>query len=889
MCVLALGACAQLDPLPAEQCGNGVVDSNEDCDGFPLPEHLADGLDLRCGGVSESDGRKRCRYVCDPMAPSGTCPAGWSCGQSGICLYPVGEYRAEPPIEAGFDDWAVRDMNGDGHPDIVGITATGISIKTGTPSGELSAARVTPTPPRNSAPSFGKLDDDDPIDVLTAIDDGLFVLRGGKGGDLTPVPYAALDPATVYPDSQFPGGLFPVVTQMNSTGQYTPYDHFLVVADTSTMLQLSYVPNSFESLNPAINLPSYQPLSKLRKPVTVANIDATPGRMEEEFALAFEGAGDVWVFGQNISVMAPALELRSTVSLSGVTVEQGARFADVDGDGFQDLMVSVTGDEVAVALGMGNGSFAAPTIDSDFDALLAIHDPAGQLDDLDTVFSRWPLASADFDGDGKADHVTPQGVYVTGAGSGLTQTAWRTAEDPWTQVVVGDFNGDGNLDIVGHFDPDELKGKLELLIGDGTGVFVTHPLAINGVPQYMVAGDFDGDLVTDIAVGTIDSREQDEDQVFVLFGTRDGVPAEAVPMGRFGYIEEIQGGAFWSPLQPVPDRTNDLLVVINDEPDFSGKRRVALLNGSPARQLAAPFTLISTTLGGAFSPELAVAGHFTGQADAADVLILSTDGIASDEIWFLEGRPGARFADQPIKLSLGTSFGNADCSAEDALWVKGDIDGDGATDLIGLSNSSECDLSGFGLSSQPELLQLSVDDGPSIAADGPTAIPGGYLVPYDAVLRDVDLDGFADLVVTYSGEYLSAFDSLATGSGTVIYWNDNGSISLDNASAVPIPDSVIHVIAAAPLQADDDEALELAVFTDEGVLICHLDGRTFGDTCDQHTVGEGFFRSELGGERLQVADINNDGLDDVIIGDGAQIFIGLAQSQLDAQGSGGAQ
>ena len=91
---LSAAACAELEALDPEACGNGVVEPQvgEDCDGRVDP---ALGEDLECG--SEDAGGQACRYVCD----GAECPIGWTCEDDGICRAPSGwptSIRTSGPI-----------------------------------------------------------------------------------------------------------------------------------------------------------------------------------------------------------------------------------------------------------------------------------------------------------------------------------------------------------------------------------------------------------------------------------------------------------------------------------------------------------------------------------------------------------------------------------------------------------------------------------------------------------------------------------------------------------------------------------------------------------------------------------------------------------------------
>ena len=78
----------------------------------------------------------------------------------------------------------------------------------------------------------------------------------------------------------------------------------------------------------------------------------------------------------------------------------------------------------------------------------------------------------------------------------------------------GDFNGDGNRDIVAsNFDTTELS----LLLGDGLGGFVVSKLDLVGAPTDVAVGDLNGDGFLDIV-----APEQDQDRLAILLGNGNG-------------------------------------------------------------------------------------------------------------------------------------------------------------------------------------------------------------------------------------------------------------------------------------------------------------------------------------------------------------------------------
>ncbi|WP_164103076.1 FG-GAP-like repeat-containing protein [Candidatus Laterigemmans baculatus] len=128
--------------------------------------------------------------------------------------------------------------------------------------------------------------------------------------------------------------------------------------------------------------------------------------------------------------------------------------ADMDGDGTLDV-VATTGSALLVLLGSGEGTFSAPLVEPGaWGSLLALGDVNGD-GSIDAVLGSTSNSSVEL---------------RLGAGDG-------TFTDP-SYVPVGgsigsfdllDFDGDGNLDLVGDFRDGELLGAAVLLgAGDGT-------------------------------------------------------------------------------------------------------------------------------------------------------------------------------------------------------------------------------------------------------------------------------------------------------------------------------------------------------------------------------------------------------------------------------------
>jgi uncharacterized protein (DUF2141 family) len=152
------------------------------------------------------------------------------------------------------------------------------------------------------------------------------------------------------------------------------------------------------------------------------------------------------------------------------------------------------------------------------------------------------VAVGDFNGDGKLDLVvankcgndqscgSPGTVSILlGDGKGdftLTSSPATGYRPSW--VAVGDFNGDGKLDLAvanscGNDPSCQSSGTVSILLGDGLGNFtlVSSP-AIDLQPAYVAVGDFNGDGKLDLAVASPNPAYPQPGAVSVLLGDGGG-------------------------------------------------------------------------------------------------------------------------------------------------------------------------------------------------------------------------------------------------------------------------------------------------------------------------------------------------------------------------------
>ncbi len=164
--------------------------------------------------------------------------------------------------------------------------------------------------------------------------------------------------------------------------------------------------------------------------------------------------------------------------------------ADLNGDGKLDLVFADNGYQVSGTTGVGGAIY------------VALNAGGGVFQTPVQVFSGiYPtFAIADINGDGKLDLVASQQAVVSwlpGNGNGTFQApvAITTSDAPVSSIVVQDFNGDGNLDIVlAHQD-----SETSFLAGLGNGTFSAETsFAGPFEPVLLLTTDLNGDGKPDL-------------------------------------------------------------------------------------------------------------------------------------------------------------------------------------------------------------------------------------------------------------------------------------------------------------------------------------------------------------------------------------------------------
>lgn len=718
--LLSLGAlgCAPLEDLPRGVCGNAIVEQSvgEDCDSF-----VEGGF--ACGSFDDSVARA-CHYLCDLDAG---CPPGYGCGFDGVCR--------RPDLVAGYtfgsgasfsEELSGRvqlgDVDGDGVMDLVGFSKTSVIARFGAGDGSFAAeAReilsLGVPISINVEPKVGDINGDGTADVVAPHTQGVQVLAGIPGGrGFTPVPF----PQIVL-DHAEPG-------DSRIVGVQAGQDQFQVFV---AVLPLSGEP-CVVLIDPARSNPVACEASKrlsgeltaaLPRRTLVTDLDEDGA---SEVLLSFAGSSVIYVFSVRPPGVGgdPSSLLRlSDITLGGELRSTGRLFiGDINADGLRDLIVEATRPNgshvVAVARGMipPQGTVGA---DDRLEDVARIDQRRSRI--FDRFASPSPdqtavLAYTDLNGDGLQDAVVTGALHSAVPGDNVLGSfvfvatastvddgfspSYAALDTVWSDALPGDVNRDGIADLTVYSADQQ---GFDVLVGNGISFNSKH-YDSGGFVRDVLLADFDGDLTPDVGV-TSSALAGGGSELFVSFGRPLAFPADPTDLGDFGLIEAT--GAAYTRGTPV-DLVTDVAIVSFQQSGgpTDSSRLIYVLNGSTDRRPRAPRGLTPTSLApadvggrrvlansvftGRFDPSRPRIAE--GEPDAPDVLEIFASGseVRSGSIAQVSLVPGGeQFLTAPPRES--TESCDQPARIHCAYGVSGRVVGSDNDALIFAGPASPCD------------------------------------------------------------------------------------------------------------------------------------------------------------------------------------------------------
>ena len=330
------------------------------------------------------------------------------------------------------------------------------------------------------------------------------------------------------------------------------------------------------------------------------------------------------ILGLSLAASGNATTFPPNISFQRLTVPTGhgpcaVVAADLNGDGNVDIaFVDGNDNEVSSFLGDGHGNFvAAANSPRSSDAAMTIALAVGDFDhnsNYDVVATSIPGGLTGL-WNSITGSVGGNASVFLGAGNGSLgshQDSGTDADFP-SSVAVGDFNGDGKLDIaVTNLN----SNSVSVMLGNGDGSFgdATH-FSVGDRPTAVAVGDFNLDGRPDLAVVNAAS-----DTVTILLGKGDGSFNTAGTLSVHSRPISVAVGDFNN------DGKKDLAIACllsSNVSIFLGNGDGSFTAGNSFPVGRHPTAIVAADLDNDFNTDLAVANRF---GDTVSVLLGKGDG-----------------------------------------------------------------------------------------------------------------------------------------------------------------------------------------------------------------------------------------------------------------------
>ncbi len=680
------------------------------------------------------------------------------------------------PLGASPRSLAIADFNGDGISDIVAVNSADNSIALLPGHGHAGFTIATGTTSVSAAVADFNGDGEPDLAVANAGDNTVTIYLNSLPA-IVPKPYSL----TFYAAAKGPA---PASIPVNLTSA-TPGFTYRVSANRWL---------------------ASTPLSQATGAVTVVNLSPsaslTPGLHTGTIrytAPDFFGAATAF----NLSVAAPSGTLQPAAGspFGAGASPQSVATADLNGDTFPDLVTAnYGGNTVSVLLGDGTGAFTAAS-GSPF---------AVGVNPIS-------VAIADFNGDGKPDLVTANAdsnsvSVLLGDGAGgftvASGSPFAVGGEPQA-VAVGDFNADGNPDILAANNSDQ---TVTVLLGNGTGGFAPargSPVALGSAPQTIAVGDFNGDGKPDFVTAAYNNK------VTILYGSGGGGFAGARPFAvgsfpQFVAAADLNGDGKLDIVTANSGSNSVTVLLANSAGGYTAAA------GSPFTVGMIPQSVALVDINGDGKPDIVAAN-----AGDNTISVLTGNGAGG-----FAAAAGSPFAAGATPFSLAAGDFNGDGRADLAIT---DVGGGAVTVLLG--------------SRAPTSSALTTTAGATVVYG--TSVPltlrvtsMGFSSPTGAVMF-LDATTALGTATQTTTPYLFSVTGLDAGahSLTASYGGDTASLASVSAALslaiTPAPQAITFgalsnkVFGAAPFPVSSTASSALAVsFASNSPSVCTVSGGT---------------------------------------------------------------
>jgi hypothetical protein len=564
----------------------------------------------------------------------------------------------------------------------------------------------------------------------------------------------------------------------------------------------------------------------------------------------------------------------------------GMAVADFNHDGNMDLVV---GDSVLMVL-LGNG-------DGTFQSLLYVSDSFPSVSSL---------AVGDFNRDGKPDLVATAGNSVlvflqSGDGS------FQLGSYPYNQyvsyptggsacaVLVGDFNADGNADVITTNCNDN---SVSVLLGNGDGTFRPHlDSPVGNGPTSLAAGDLNGDGKLDLIV-----TDTGDGAISLLVGSGDGT-FQALPYSATGNgpaatsVADFNGDGVMD--VAVANQADNSVSILLGKGDGTYQAHVDYATGK------GPYSVVTGDFNGDGKQDLAVANN---SDNSVSILLGKGDGTYQTHVDYATGKGPysvitgdfnndgkqdlavANNTDNSVSILLGKGDGTFQAHVDYAAGkgpysvVTGDFNGDGVPDLAVVGFAIDC-LPPHYCSADGTIVILLGNGHGTFHAGATYTVADNLTYPAAAAVGDFNGDGKLDLVVANPGWDFVYISQWQSGSIAVLLGNGDGTlqppVTYSCCGESPVDTVAPSSVAVGDVNGDGVQDL---VVTDlitnwVGVLLGKGDGTFQPPT--RYAGGQGHSAATL-------ADLNSDGAPDVLFatpGNAVGVLFNLRGTFIDLQSS----